>query len=482
MKSILVASARGDIADTVRSALGTGSRVRRAESLDGALKLTRELPLDGLFLDLNLVLNRPLENHGKPLFHDIFRLLWQAQPTLDIVLISPPDRLRETMQAIRAGAASYISLPIRPDELRLVAEELVRERHVRSELEYLRDHFWQKDALETVRTECLAMEKVFGQVRSVAQTKTSILLTGETGTGKSHIARLIHLHSHRKDGPFIGVHCGAIPDTLLESELFGHEKGAFTGAVQRKQGKFEIARGGTLFLDEIGTMTSAAQIRLLTVLQEGHITRVGGEMALPIDVRIIAATNANLVDMVAAGSFRKDLFYRLNIFPIEIPPLRKRPEDIAGMVETFIGRHNRLNPDKILHGIDPGVLRGLAAYSWPGNIRELENLVERACIIETGDTLTPASFPDMIMEGIAVAAPARVAPSPSTLAEAREKGLAEIEQKYLSALLTRNRGKIAISAQEAGISTRQLHNLMQRYRLRKEAFKTDTGSSPSKPS
>ncbi|MBI9085809.1 MAG: sigma-54-dependent Fis family transcriptional regulator [Desulfobacterales bacterium] len=473
MKSILVASARGDIADTIRSALGAGSRVRRAERLDGALKLAQELPLDGLFLDLNLVLNRPnrlLENHGKTLFQDAFRPLWQAQPTLDIVLISPPDRLRETMQAIRAGAASYLTLPVRPEEIRLVSEELVRERHVRSELEYLRDHFWRKDSLETVRTGCAAMGKVLGQVRSVAQTKTSVLLTGETGTGKSRIARLIHLHSHRKDGPFIGVHCGAIPDTLLESELFGHEKGAFTGAVQRKPGKFEIARGGTLFLDEIGTMTPSAQIRLLTVLQEGHITRVGGEVAFPTDVRIIAATNADLAEMVATGSFRKDLFYRLNIFPIEIPPLRQRTEDLADMVETFIEHHNRLNPDKFLHGIHPEALRGLVAYSWPGNIRELENLVERACIIETGDTLTPESFPNMITEGIAAAA-AVASTTPSTLADTREKGLAVIERQYLSALLTRNHGKIATSAQEAGISTRQLHNLMQRYRLRKEAFK-----------
>jgi transcriptional regulator with GAF, ATPase, and Fis domain len=283
------------------------------------------------------------------------------------------------------------------------------------------------------------------------------------------MAKLIHQHSNRNDDQFISVHCGAIPDTLLESELFGHEKGAFTGAVKRKLGKFEIANGGTIFLDEIGTITKSAQIKLLQILQDGTFQRLGGEETLTANVRIIAATNSNLKEMTDAGEFRQDLFYRLNVFPIEMPPLRDRMEDIGKISETILARLNRFE-SKNIYEIDCRVLEAFKAYGWPGNIRELENLIERAYILETSPQLTPESFPAELF-CLELGTLTLKADSNKTLAEVRRRAIEDIERNYIKELLSRNKGKINISAFEAGVSTRQLNKLMNRYDIRKEAFK-----------
>jgi transcriptional regulator with GAF, ATPase, and Fis domain len=265
------------------------------------------------------------------------------------------------------------------------------------------------------------------------------------------------------------VHCGAIPDTLLESELFGHEKGAFTGAVRRKLGKFEISEGGTIFLDEVGTITPSAQIKLLQVLQDGTFSRVGGEETLITDARIIAATNADLMQMSKDGNFRKDLYYRLNVFPIEIPPLRDRIEDLSFFIDVILKKLNQ-SYQKNIHDIHPMVLKALKASSWPGSIRELENLIERAYILENTAVLTPESFPsELFGEKI----PAAVLPmeSQQTIANARQKVVEDFERQYLKDLIARNKGGIKKSAEEAGITTRQLHKLMSKYGIRKEEYK-----------
>jgi len=338
-----------------------------------------------------------------------------------------------------------------------------------SELDYLRDRFWQEDSLEIVRTRSPLMKTVFDKVRSVAPTKSTVLLNGETGTGKGVLARLIHHHSNRKDGPFISVHCGAIPDTLLESELFGHEKGAFTGAVRRKLGKFEIAQGGTNFLDEIGTITPSAQIKLLEILQDGTFHRVGGEETIEANVRVIAATNADLQKMCNEGQFRKDLYYRLNVFPVEIPPLRDRIEDVAYIVDVILKRVNKFH-SKEIHDTDPRVIEAFGKYSWPGNIRELENLMERAYILEESPILTPESFPNELFTSdpsqVQVVADISV-----TLAEVRRKAIEQTEAYYLKGLLAASKGRIKETAGAAGISPRQLHKLMKKYGIRKEEFK-----------
>jgi transcriptional regulator with GAF, ATPase, and Fis domain len=292
---------------------------------------------------------------------------------------------------------------------------------------------------------------------------------GETGTGKGLLAKLIHRHSNRGDAQFISVHCGAIPDTLLESELFGHERGAFTGASRRKLGKFEIASSGSIFLDEIGTITPSAQIKLLQVLQDGTYSRVGGESVLKTNARVISASNTDLNKMTLEGLFRKDLYYRLNVFPIEIPPLRDRIEDIPLLTGFFLRKLNQEFQKGIL-GIHPQVIQAFHQYAWPGNIRELENLMERAYILELSDQLTPDSFPKELFE-YGERAPLFSVDDSLPLAEARRLAVDRFERQYLKSLMARNHGKINRSAQEAGITTRQLHKLMVRYGLRKEDFK-----------
>jgi DNA-binding NtrC family response regulator len=299
-----------------------------------------------------------------------------------------------------------------------------------------------------------------------------VLLIGETGTGKGVIANLIHRHSNRWNKRFISVHCGAIPDTLLESELFGHEKGAFTGADRRKLGKFEIAQGGTIFLDEIATITPSAQIKLLQILQDKTFQRVGGEEFLEADVRVIAATNTDLKSMVEDGQFRKDLYFRLNIFPIEIPLLKERRDDIPYLTKVILDRMNRLY-DKEIRDVHPLVIESFQRYSWPGNIRELENLLERAYILEQSPLLNPESFPAELFES-KTAAPEIAADTKLPLSLARHKAVEEFERHYLENLLRIHRGKIKDSADAAGITTRQLHKLMKKYGLKKEKFKSST--------
>ena len=341
-----------------------------------------------------------------------------------------------------------------------------------SERDYSKDQFWQPSSLAVIQTKSSTMQTVFAKIRSVAPTKSTVLLTGETGTGKGVLANLIHQHSNRRDAKFVSVHCGAIPDTLLESELFGHEKGAFTGADRRKLGKFEISKGGTIFLDEIGTITPAAQIKLLQVLQDGTFQRVGGEATFNADVRVIAASNMDLEEMCDNGHFRKDLYFRLNVFPVEIPPLRERREDIPHIVEVIIGRLNKFHLKEI-RDTHPDVMEGFLNYSWPGNIRELENLIERAYILESSSTLTPESFP---LELLTLDAPSAQMELDSsfTLAQVRRRALEEVEKRYLKELLANQKGKIRESAEVAGITTRQLHKLLTKYGIKKEDFKSRT--------
>ncbi len=316
------------------------------------------------------------------------------------------------------------------------------------------------------------MLDVYRKVRMVAPTRTTVLLTGETGTGKSYLAKLIHRFSPRSEGPFVSVHCGALPESLIESELFGHEKGAFTGAMKTRKGKFEQADGGTIFLDEIGTITPSAQIKLLHILQEKAFERVGGEKLIPCDVRIIAATNEDPAGLCEMGKFRWDLFYRLNVFPVEVPPLRRRVEDILPLAEQFIANVRR-DAGRNITGITPRAARALQEYSWPGNVRELENIIERACILEETDLIHAESLP---LELLALRPdPQSDSPAPSDtlmpLHAARAAAIEEFERRYLFALLQSCAGSIKKSADTAGITTRQLHKLMTKHRLDKKSFR-----------
>ena len=465
MRSILVVSREQESLHTIHECFGRGYRVDKAPTKDAAIEMLRKKRSNFVFIDME-ILKESVPGNG---YKAALEPFWHIYPTIEIIIMSSQEMIREAVMAVKAGASNYLTYPINPEEVKYLTESVQESLIVQSELDHLRDQSWQSDALEFIQTKSPVMKKILGKIRSVASTRSTVLLIGETGTGKGVLAKLIHRHSNRREAQFISVHCGAIPDTLLESELFGHEKGAFTGAVRRKLGKFEIAEGGTIFLDEIGTITPSAQIKLLQILQDRTFQRVGGEETIEADVRIIAATNADLKKMCDERQFRKDLYYRLNVFPIEVPPLRQRAEDIPHLVEVFLERMNRFN-SKEIHDVSPQVLEAFRSYSWPGNIRELENLMERAYILETFSVLTPESFPSELFESEAHL-PSISIDAHLSLAEVRHRGVEDIERRYLEELLAHNKGKIKDSAQEAGITARQLHKLMKKHSIRKEGFK-----------
>jgi DNA-binding NtrC family response regulator len=469
MKSVLIASTNDAAIFAIKNCLGKEYEVETARDRESCLAKFLERRHEFLFIDISLF-SSP-DHEGKTDYSEAFKPFWNAFPTAQIIVMSSQADIRKAVNAVKAGASDYLTYPISPAEVALVTESTYEAIRTQSELEYLRDYFWKDESQRVIHTLNPVMKKVFDKIKSVAPTKTTVLLTGETGTGKGVLARLIHLHSSRSEKQFISVHCGAIPDTLIESELFGHEKGAFTGAIKRKLGKFEIAQGGTIFLDEIGTITQSVQIKLLQVLQEKFFSRVGGEAEIETDVRVLAASNENLESLIRAGKFRKDLYYRLNVFPIEIPPLRERIEDIPFLVQSFLEELNRYHLKKI-QAIHPEVMEAFRRYSWPGNIRELENLMERAHIIERSTILTPECFPAELFEGTISGAQVPMDIISRTLYEVRNETIESIERQYLKEQLAAHKGRIDATASAAGIGTRQLHKLLKKHNINKSEFKS----------
>jgi DNA-binding NtrC family response regulator len=466
MKSVLIISAKKDVAQLIRESLPSDYQVENTDSVADALELHRQSSFDVIFSDIKLL----RDTSGKETLAETVKLFKETNPLAEILILSSKASIQDTVKAVKAGAQDYLTYPVDPSEVRLVINSLNQSLAKNIELDYLRDQFWKPEWLDVIKSQNAEIRAIFKKIRSVAPTRATVMLFGETGTGKGLLARMIHMHSNRCDGPLTSVHCGAIPDTLLESELFGHEKGAFTGAVRRKPGKFEMARGGTIFLDEIGTITPSAQVKLLQVLQDATFSRVGGEEVLQTDARIIAATNADLGAMSERGEFRKDLYYRLNVFPVEIPPLRERIEDIPQIVELFLEKLKQRHEKNII-SVHPQVLQAFKKYHWPGNIRELENLMERASILETSNVLTPESFPGALFES-GDAQPLLTVQAHLPLAEARRQAIDDFERQYLKELFSRNKGRVNRAAEEAGITTRQLNKLMVRYGIKKEVYKT----------
>ena len=463
MKPILVATPDKQALEAITNSLSVEYTIDHADSFFSSLSQFGKKQFEFLFIDLDFlddsVGHQPAQSFLQP-FLDL-------RPEADIIILTETSRIRESVKLVKSGACDYLTYPIDSAEVKFVIENIRKDIRQFAELKYLRNQTWNQESFIVQKSKSPAMRQVLDKIRIVAPTDSTVLLTGETGVGKGVIAEMIHRHSRRAEKQLIRVHCGAIPDTLLESELFGHEKGAFTGAVRKKLGKFEIAAGGTLFLDEIGTITPAMQIKLLQVLQDRCFVRVGGEIPIRSDARIIAASNADLEEMVDTKQFREDLFYRLNVFPLEIPPLLQRRDDIPILVESFLNKLNKYSL-KNISSVETRVMDALRQYNWPGNIRELENLIERAYVLEKTATLTEVNFPVSLFH--ASIFKADIDPNIS-IEEVRRRAVEEVEKQYLIALLKRHSGRIDTSAEAAGIGVRQLHKLMHKYQLDKADFK-----------
>ncbi len=387
MESILVVDddpeIREGVADVLRQA---GYDVDEAKDGKKAIKCIEAGSYDLVLTDLNL----PKVDGMKVLRH----VLDESPDTICIILTGF-GTIKGSVEAIKMGAFDYISKPVKSDEIVIVVEKALKYRRLERENILLKQQLRKKYQFENFIGDSKPIQKVFELIEKVADTDSTVLITGESGTGKELIAKAIHYNSYRRDNPMVVINCGAIPEELLESELFGHEKGAFTGAHKMRVGRFELANGGTIFLDEIGDMSPNLQVKLLRVLQEQKFERVGGMRTLEIDVRIIAATNKNLINAVNRGSFRQDLYYRLNVIPIKVPPLRHRKSDIPLLIDFFFKRIDPRKRDGI-NGFSSEAEDALVAYDWPGNVRELENMVERMSILANGDEIELEDVPDSI--------------------------------------------------------------------------------------
>jgi DNA-binding NtrC family response regulator len=335
---------------------------------------------------------------------DLLRRVKAESPKTPVIMITAHTSTPDAIEAMKAGAVDYIAKPFNIEELGLIVDRALGEKQLRDENVYLKQELAAKYTFANIIGKGSRMQEIFRTIERIAKVSSTVLLTGESGTGKELIARAIHYTSIRKDRKFVSINCGALPEPLLESELFGHERGAFTGAIKDKRGLFTEADNGTLFLDEISETTVTMQVKLLRAIQEKVIRKVGGNEEVNVDVRIIAATNKDLTDLVAAGKFREDLFYRINVIPIPLPPLRARLEDIAPLTQHFIGKicKEQKIPEK---KISTEAMRLLEAYPWPGNVRELENTLERTVALEPGPVINVSSLPESIALGVRTRVP-----------------------------------------------------------------------------
>jgi DNA-binding NtrC family response regulator len=412
---------------------------------DAALERLAHEPVDAILTDLRMPKRNGLE---------LLEAVRRAHPEIPVVVLTAHGTVGSAVEALKQGAFDYLTKPFDPDEIRQVMEKAVSTRRLASrEVRLLAD----EDAEPLLCGPSQALAEVRHVIERVAPTPATVLITGESGTGKEIVARGLHRASLRNSGPFLKINCAAIPEGLLESELFGYERGAFTGAVGRKPGRFELADGGTLFLDEIGEMPLSAQPKLLRAIQEGRFYRVGGTETVHVDVRLVAATNRDLREEVRTGRFREDLFYRLHVVPIHLLPLRERPEDIPPLALLFLERFAaRLK--RPVTGIDPLAMDLLRAHSWPGNIRELENAIERATLLCDGSTLTERDLPPEVRP-VAQRPTSNLEPTP--LRQRIRAATERIERDAILEALRMTEGNVTRAARKLGLSRRGLQLKMK---------------------
>ncbi len=444
-----------DDEEPIREALllllkSTGYRVNGCGSGQEALQLLEKETFDIVITDLFLPDITGI---------DILKKAKGLYPAIEVILITGHASAETAVRAMKEGAFDYITKPLNFEELRVIITKAVEKQQILSENISLKKQLRDKYEFSNIIGSSPAMQRVFSRITKVIKTDSTVLILGDSGTGKELIAKAIHSNGPRRDNPFIAVHCGAIPENLLESELFGHTKGSFTGAIRDKIGKFEAANHGTIFLDEIATLPMHLQIKLLRVLQEQEVERIGSNRPIKLDVRIISATNVNLEEEVKKGTFRDDLFYRLNVIPVTLPPLRERVEDILPLVRHFLAKYCK-EMGRVPMSITREALMALEVYNWPGNVRELENAVERTVALTEGDQITIADLPSNIarryneQEELST----RVTPRGVDLV----KVLSEIEQKMISDALSLSDGVKARAAALLNINRTTLVEKMRR--------------------
>ena len=408
-----------------------------------ALRLVRETRPDLVLSDLRLVSGDGV---------GVLKGAKDIDPELPVIVMTAYGSIQDAVVAMKEGAMDFLAKPVDPDHLLLLVDRALAQRRLLAENLLLKEELAARRGAPAIIGEAPALKRVLATLHRAAATDTTVLLLGESGTGKELFARTLHALSPRADGPFVAINCAAIPETLLESELFGHEKGAFTGATARKPGRFELAHRGTLFLDEIGDLPIGLQAKILRALEEKRFERVGGTQSLQVDVRLVSATNRNLKTAVAARQFREDLFFRLSVFPIDIPPLRERTGDIEVLARHFVERFCRDLKKRPL-AFSPEAVDEMQRYEWPGNVRELQNCIERACILTEGDTIRPRHLNLSFREGIAAEAPPDAWEQidlGGTMADASRRILIEVERR-----------KIVKALQEAGGQKPKAADLLQ---------------------
>jgi len=425
-----------------------GHRVDAAASGAEALQKLEGTPFDLLFVDIKMPGMNGIE---------LLEKVKAGYPDTSVVIITAYGSIETAVTAMKLGASDYLLKPFKPDHLNLVLEKIRQQRRLVSECSYLKDRLDQFTRFDNIIGRSPPMQKIFDMIPEVAASDASVLLTGETGTGKELVAKAIHAKSARAERPFIAINCGAVPDSLIESELFGHRKGAFTGAVQNRRGFLEVVTGGTLFLDEIGEISQKMQIDLLRVLEEKRVVRVGDSQPIDVDFRLISATRKDLRQEIAEKRFRQDFFYRINVVHIPLPPLRERQGDIPLLIEHFLKKYSR-ETAKQVDRVSADALSLLQAYEWPGNVRELENVIERAVALSRSRTLGAASFSFLDAD---------------TPAATGNRTLRQVEAAHIANVLAETDGNVTRAAEVLGINRVTLHKKIKRYGLKPGA----TGSA-----
>jgi len=426
-----------------------GYRVEGTDDGLGAVAKVREKPFDLILMDVRMAEMSGLE---------ALKAIKEYNPAIPILIMTAYSSVQSAVEALKAGAYDYLTKPLDFDVLNMTVARALEHTRLQAENLDLKRRLQGSFTLAHIIGKSPPMKDLLDMVAMVAPTEATALITGESGTGKELIAKAIHYNSPRKDRPFVVVNCAALTETLLESELFGHEKGAFTGAERRRDGRFMQANSGTIFLDEIGEMSSTMQAKLLRVIQEREIQRVGSDTTLRVDVRILAATNRDLLGEVASGRFREDLFYRLNVVTLRVPPLRERHEDAPLLARHFLDRYSEKNRKQV-KGFTPLAMDMLLKYVWPGNVRELENAVERAVILVPGDYISEREFPLSITQCYGQTTDA----SPRQTASTPNHSLDDVEREAILATLKATAGNKSEAARRLGITRKTLHKKLHKY-------------------